>query len=335
MQFRQANHQAGGGDRHLKIADSPIRLRFAGSAMMAKLFPALGHLERPPNGTPSLTIHLWDAASTGDMLSPPPWDELPHIERAQIRRYQDDRFFLAYDRNTSVFVGFDRAQAAAFYWTRDAEWIPYYETAAPMRHLLQAWLNSNGVFVCHGAAVGLESGAILLAGRGGMGKSTTSLLSLQDDFSFLGDDFVLLSNTHAPTVHSLYSSAKLNADAVAWLPDVQPLITNREKIGPREKALLFLYPTYQARLIDQLPLRAIVIPQPSDDPTPSLTSMGGAAAFRLLAPDTVFRGQGDAQRTLHLYRELIQQIPIYRLNLGALPAAVPGLLRSLLSPEPA
>ena len=54
----------------IQIADLTIRLRFAGPALEPMVLPALAHLEKEDiPGSPKITFHLWDAATTG--VNPP------------------------------------------------------------------------------------------------------------------------------------------------------------------------------------------------------------------------------------------------------------------------
>ena len=70
----------------------------------------------------------------------------------------------------------------------------------------------------HAAAVGDESGGVLLVGRGGSGKSTTALSCLGTQVGYLADDYCLVEMVEGPRVHSLYTSGKANRGSIARLP---------------------------------------------------------------------------------------------------------------------
>src|SRR5215210_6447856 len=80
--FRRAGQTVGGFvDRFYLIGGYPIRLRFAGPALMPRITPALEHLEVPVLPTElALTVCLWDSASTA-ATPPPPVGEASNLGR--------------------------------------------------------------------------------------------------------------------------------------------------------------------------------------------------------------------------------------------------------------
>jgi hypothetical protein len=64
----RAEAHAGHSEHHFSVAGHSVRLTIAGRGFANKLPTALGHLSRPSGGTPALTIHAWDDASTGTFL---------------------------------------------------------------------------------------------------------------------------------------------------------------------------------------------------------------------------------------------------------------------------
>jgi len=71
--FQQAAHVAPHTYNHFyRIDGNVVCLRFAGSALIAGVIPALAHLAIAPHPTPALTVNLWDSATTGATLPPLP-----------------------------------------------------------------------------------------------------------------------------------------------------------------------------------------------------------------------------------------------------------------------
>jgi hypothetical protein len=93
-------------------------------------------------------------------------------------------------------------------------WADGYIRAQPMLTSWCTWLASTGVAVMHAAAVEIDGRGVLLLGDSGAGKSTLSVAAAVRGAGYLGDDVVALSNRDGViAVHSLYASAKLNADS--------------------------------------------------------------------------------------------------------------------------
>jgi hypothetical protein len=326
--FDRAVGVAGRGpDRSVDIAGHAAALRFAGPALARGILPALSHLGDA--GRAGLIIRLWDLKSTGVLLPPPPWDALAYRERGNTRAFHDTRFSLSYDRRTDVFSAVDLAQDRAVYWTRDAEALPNYTSAAPMHRLLQGWLQSKGLFVVHAAALGRSDAGLLLAGRSGSGKSTTAALSLGYDLLHAGDDFALVQGEPEPYVHTLYSTTKVNRDTLARLSWLQAAVSNPDAL-PGEKALVFLGAAVPARVARGFPLRAVVLPRVTRNPESTAVRVSSLDAYRLLAPDTAFTMLGDAHVALRRLRALIDRLPCYSLALGTDPGGIARALGQLL-----
>jgi hypothetical protein len=326
--FDAAVARAGTGpDRRLLVAGHPARLRFAGSALAAKILPAIEHLP-PHNGDGAeLTVRLWDMTSTGVVLAPPPWDALEYHERGNARAYSDARFSLSFERRTDVFSAVDAERGVAIYWTRDADALPNYTCAAPMQRLLQGWLRTKGLFVLHAASVGRADAGLLLAGRSGSGKSTTALRSLASGFLYAGDDFSLVQSEPSPRAHCLYNTAKLNVDALERMPELRPSVSNPSRLDV-EKALLFMD---AGKLAPGFPLRAIVLPRVAGGARSVVTPASPLAAYRAIGPDTAFTMLGGSARgVLAMLKQLVYQLPSYELALGTDPDGVNAALRDVL-----
>jgi hypothetical protein len=301
-------------ERHYEIGGHLLRVRFASPRLEGTLGPALEHLAARSDGRPELTALVWDSRSGGVPLPPPPWTALRYFERGNVRGYLDGRFALALDRSTGVFTAVDNSRRIAIYWTPDGDHLPYYEQAAPMRHLLQGWLQARGLFVAHAAAVCHDGAGVVLAGRGGAGKSTTALVCLISELGFLGDDFVLLS-AHPARVASLYGNAKMNVAALPLVPELRASVRNSRRLDV-EKAVIALGPAFSARLVRQAPVRAIMLPCTTGRSLTTASLLSPGDAFRTIAPDTVLRALGNAALSLKGLRELVHQVPCYRLELG-------------------
>lgn len=332
--FQRVAQQHGAVSQAYAIAGQPLFVHAAGGAAPGgaapQLFAALSHLRCAlPAGAQPLVAHAWDARDSAGLLPPPPWAALSFVERANMRSYRDARFTLIYDRGTGAFSAVDGEARVALYWMRDVAHLPYYEYAAPMRHLLQGWLQRSGVFVTHAAAVGTPAGGMLLAGHGGAGKSTTALLCLRGGLRYAGDDFVLSTTGPPPRTHSLYSSAKLNADVLAWLPDLRQHVVNPGRLGP-EKALVFLDALYPRQVMSGFALKAIALPVVTSQRASRLVPIAPEAAFKAIAPDTAFRALGDVSLMFKAMRALVQDVPSYRLELGADREGLPDVIAAAL-----
>lgn len=347
--FEEAAAAGSPCERRLTIAGRPVTVRSAGPEMLARLTRTFTHLARADDRDAELTVHLWDSAS-GDTALPPLPDvgEGPHQPGAFFY-YSDDEVRTAFQLGTSgdprvlemyphaappSLSVLDTAAGEAFYWVSDAAAIPYWEEATAIRFLLDWWMRESEVYSLHAGAVGTAEGGVLLVGKSGSGKSTSTLACLQSEqLLYAGDDYVAVETGAAPHVHSLYSSGKVMPDHVQRLPFLLPAVSNADDLG-EEKAVVYVHEEWPRAITTGFPLKALLAPKVTpglvEARTVEISRIEGLAA---LAPSTVFQMHTRAKESLAAMSRLLEQVPCYRLELGSdipsIPRAVEALLERL------
>lgn len=318
-----------------RINENVICLRFAGTALVAGLTPALAHLAVAPHPTPALTVSLWDSATTGVPLPPLPTTmQQPLPADQQWGSYgHSERFHAFFQTADQIFTMLDQQDREAFYWVQDASRLPLAEGSAPLLTLLHWWLGQQGRQIVHGAAVGTAAGGALLVGKSGSGKSTTALRCLQAGFHYLGDDYCLVAATPQPTVYSLYSSGKVHFADLGQFPRFQ-LAQSKRRYTDADKALYFFAEPFAAQLAPNLPIKALLLPTLSQERKSTVSLVSPATALLSMGPSTVFQLVGEKSQTLHHLAQLARQLPCYRLALGLDRAQIPPLIADLLAKLP-
>lgn len=331
--FQRAQDAVGHAvDRFYNIGGYRVRLRFAGPALLEGVTPALQHLAIPPTATPHLTVCIWDSVSTGTEMPPPPWTADDYLARGEIRGYNNERMYTAFHVGANTLNMLDRQQDRAFYWIRDARDLPYYESGSPLRTILHWWMGDHGRQYTHAAAIGTPEGGVLLAGKGGSGKSTTALSCLHSPLVYAGDDYCLLRLDADPYVYSLYNSAKLKPDNIERLPHLVPYISNAGRLGP-EKALLFLQRHFPEKIVKGFAVRAILLPRVTGRPDTTLSPASAIAGLSALAPSTIFQLSGAGRKAFVEMSDFVRRLPCYYLELGTDLSQIPGVILSLLNGE--
>ena len=318
-------------ERHLRIGGHPVLLRAVGGTADPLRSP-LAHLEvADPAPTPSLTIHAWAGPGVEALLDLPR-DRLPAGDQLRVADPDGDSCLMAWPEHGLV-QGFGRSTTGhgheAFWWVPGVDDLPLFELAMPFRPIAHWWGAAVGLQMVHAAAVGtVEQGAVLLGGVSGSGKSTTALWALTSDrLRFLGDDYVLV-DPEQPEVFSLYTTAKIHEPDRARVPHVRAEVVGRQE---DDKLVAFLHRSHGDRLVERLPVTALLLPRVGGD-GPAFTAVGAGEALRRLAPSTVLQFQGgEPGQALAALRRLVQSVPAFDVALGHDPAATPAAIEGFLA----
>jgi hypothetical protein len=316
-------------DLDFRFGELTIRFRFAGPELIPFIMPAFEHLRAVPGGEPMLTVHLWHGVAAGAALRLPSWLRHDEASVAEIRGFINGRLRAAFQPECSITSLLDLDQGDAFYWVQDVAAIPYYESGAPMLRILHWWLRDHGYHLVHAAAVGLTEGAALLVGRGGSGKSTAALACFGSQLRYLADDYCALSTGPEPSVSSLFSSAKQEAGNLWRFPRLGAAVSNPEKLA-KEKALLFLHGLDPAAISRRFPLRHILLPRVTGRKETVVVPASPAAAFRALAPSTLFQLRDRDHSASSLIADIVRRFPCYYLDTGTDLSRIPGVIEDLL-----
>ncbi|MGZ8216664.1 hypothetical protein [Methylomagnum sp.] len=341
--FERASGRAGVVDRDYRVAGFKLRLRFAGAALMPAIVPAIAHLEVSDPAEPDFTIDLFDSESTGtplpflagrfvDLLRLRWWE---HLEgRREIKNMNGERIRSVFHLGPDILSVLDTARDRAIYWVEQADSIPYYEKGYPLTVLLNWWLARQGRYFVHAAAIGSSEGGVLLTGKGGSGKSTTTLACVLSELGIIGDDYTAIDPV-ASKAYSLYNTVKLKRlSDVERFPQLRGCVSNLDRVSDSEedegeKAMIFLHEHFPEKLIPDMPVKAILVPRIVDQADTRIVPASSALAFKALAPSTLFQLPGNAQHAFRALVEMVRRIPAYEIQLGAVPS-VPGAIRRFI-----
>jgi hypothetical protein len=339
--FRETSAKVPATETKLRVAGRNLCLLTIGDRHATDLGLALSHLRHDFNGEADLTIHVWDGETAGAASNSLLASYLQTLyrdwtgscgTRGELRGFHSPAVPAFYMPGPDILNLVDLKDKRAFFLKRDASPLPYWEAGSPFRAILHTWLSADGMQFVHGGAVGDRSGGLLLAGRGGSGKSTTTLLCLNDGMLYAGDDYCALDLRGEAFVHSLYNTAKLMPEDVDRFPNLRDRIWNPQVLETRttDKATFFLGDVMPERMSAGFPIRALLIPRVQAQVETTLTPCGPVAALAAIAPSTVAQlpiaGQVDMERLARL----AESVPAYYLNLGSDLTLIPAVVRSVL-----
>jgi hypothetical protein len=336
-----------------RLAGLGVRLRSPQPDLTFRLARAFGHLAGESHQAPDLVIDLWDSAATG--APPPPMPDIGSetapgaffyhaagsirvAHQLGARGERDGLILSGEEAPTPALSALDSAGGHAWYWVEDAERIPYWDESAPLRYVFDWWLRDHGIHLVHAGAVGTPHGGAVLVGKGGSGKSTSTLAALQSELDFAGDDYVGVALEPAPWVHSLFSTGKLVPEHAQRLPFLMPALTidDRRHVKPNAlgpaKAVVYAQEHWPERLSAGFPLRAILVPRIRPGLREArIVPVAPSVGLTALAPSTVLQMHVQGGDSLLRMRRLAQTVPCFVLEAGSDIPSIPRAIGELLA----
>lgn len=295
--------------RSLDLCGRPLSLEVAPS--LQPLLAAFGDLVGPPAEHPWAALRAWDSHGTAALAPPPPaaWFQpaLREMVEGWNPRAPEASVWASYHPVLRIACLWHRGRRQALFWCRDARLLPFYEQAAPWRSLLHWMAGELGAQLCHAAVVGHEGRGLLLAGRGGSGKSTTACAAWRAGWQLCGDDYVLVRTTPEPRAFRLYSTLKLvpgQAKLISSLPCRTDPDSGKQVAWVGEG------------LSRSLPLRRLLAPSLHDAEESRLEPCAPSRLLAALAPSTMLQLVGSGGESWKALGQLARCLPGAQLRLG-------------------
>ena len=306
-----------------QVAGHRVILRVAGQDLAAALFRPLLRAGGTELAS-TLTIELWDSTAAPDVFVPTP--------RADLNTYgfvtADSQGRFVTDHRPNGLLLLDRAENRIVGHYAGAKSLFLDERARPLHRLLSIWLGDRDVqFIHAGMVSGGEGTGVLLAGGGGAGKSTTSLLCLLAGYGFLSDDFVAFSHRGraTPVAHCLFTSAVVQVHHLQRFPSLVAA-AHKPNHAHEDKSIVFVEELLPGRVQASVPIRAILLPQVMRRSETRITPASSREALLKLAPSSVMLLPGGGPRALERLAGLVKAVPAFRLELGFDYERIPDLI---------
>jgi hypothetical protein len=324
-----------GESRMYRIAGESVAIHLERSGNASRVLRALEPLRvatspAMTDGAPDLDIHVWDGGSDSPVLSPlsPAGPDAVRGPPLAI-----PRGILAFaDHASGVLSIYDAPRRRAHWWLNDAARAPYYETAAPLRHLLQARILDRGGVMLHAAAVGTATGGMLLVGGGGSGKSTSALACIDAGLGFASDDYVLVDGSVPPLAHMAYSTSKVVRASLGRHGRHLRHFRNLDRV--HEKPMMFLHEASPAHVLRSFPLRALVMPVIAHLDHTRIVGATAAELLRAMVPSSLLLSPFAGALAMRRMAALCRSIPCFRAELAESTADVGQALSAFASRLP-
>jgi len=312
-------------------------MRVVGHGLSHQIGGAFQHLlvEENPSSV-DLKVDLWDECDTSvscPVNSEPVEQRLlnstSYVEFGLILGSLEDRFIGA--QRPRVIAWFDRLDHHIIAWVSRHDQLSLYDRGKPLHFPLLLWHSEKGAEVIHAALVSKNGEGVLFAGKGGVGKSTAALACLDAGFDYLGDDYISLEASQGGSFrgHSLYSATWLMADQLVRFPRLIPHAIYPQR-PDQEKTLVLLSQVFPRRLSSYAPIRALVLPRVTGNPSAQIRPASKAEALFALAPSSILFRPSSGATTLNKLARLAEQLPCYWLELGSDLSGISACVEDLL-----
>ena len=322
----------GGITAHYLIGGRPVRVRTAGPLLAEEIDLPLRHLRSSADVPPMLTIDLWSEDETG---VPALLGDLDPLDNPYGQfTMSDDRRFLGHQRANGA-LWYDRPASRIVGSTHGLARRALDERARPFHRLLAVWLWDAGIQFVHAGLVAREDAStgglqgVLFVGKGGSGKTTSSIACFQGGLTYLGDDFIGLERTGDNFAgHGLYGSCLVNVDHIKRFPALHA-VSLKPHNDHEDKAVVYMAPIADARLAASVPIAAIVLPKIVDRPDTVFRPATRGQALLTMAPSSIMSLPMMVDGAMDRLAALVETVPAFWLELGRDVGQIPGTVNGL------
>lgn len=315
--------------RYYRIGETPIAFHFLSLRDLPFFTRSLRHLEKVGLETPFLfNLYVLSGDTSGIA---PPFDLCFKSDKSL---YSNDlqelpsRYFVNVDTWLRAVSLLDYETNTGIYWCKTIEKMPLYVHTAPFLQLLQRWFIHTPLTFIHSGGIGYAQGGVILGGKGGSGKSTTTMACFDSDLHYIGDDFLMVDRQHS-TAYSLYQVAKLEIHNSFRFPHLKPHLTNTAALPP-EKHHLWIHELQASKMIQTFPVKAIFLPKFLGKKDTQLKPASKVDAMKALVPSSTWLIKADTTQ-MNKIAQIVRQLPCYWLETGTDLPQIPFTIRQFLA----
>ena len=317
------------------MGGSIVRSHIVGAELHTSFVKAFAHLQLPAGQrVPKLTVHLFDATDTGIGESEIAADYDPALA-GEVVAAPDGQF--VYFGRPQLRTVLDRVNASITGAVGSAGRLTLYDLGRPLHSELLLWHHDQQLLPVHAGLVAREGQGVLLAGPGGSGKSTTSIMCHLAGFAYLADDYVAVewNSDGNVTGHSVYNSSHIEPEHLKKFPALVSAGATSGSLTREDKSLVILSDLEAGNFAHAATIRVIGLPRVAHTPTTAVRRASKVEALMRLAPSSLFLlpYAGMSRDGFAKLNDLVNRLPAYWLELGEDLAEIPAVVDEILAQE--
>ena len=256
-----------------------------------------------------------------------------HFEASEDNDYL---FYFSKEAEYASFQLINKNTKEAIFWCSHQKSLPL-EYVFPFWQILSAFFENTSYCLLYAAGVALyENGILMVAKKGGCGKSTAAFACIQAEWKQIGDDVILIDSQNL-YMYSVSNGVLLREGDAELFNRLE--IKSGDSIGDRKQG--FLYPKHGDKIQNKVKIKAIVMVQ--YDPLASLNTLipsspskalltllpsGLFTALKAMPSSSAFLKQGGV--VLRHLSHLSKSLPAYELISCSDVGAIPSLLETMV-----
>lgn len=302
------------------LAEKQLLIRSAGTNLQNTTCQALKHIENFPTSIDASSIFeifTWDEKESGIPMPTTPWESPINLAEDSLMQFHLEHFFVSqFDNKTILFI-INNASNQAICIIKDAAKLNNAFLSSPFFKIIAVWASKFHLNILHAGCISFKDKGVLIVGRSGKGKSSTSVQCIIDGLNYLSDDYILVDlNGEKPMAYSIFNSGKLKNKHIERFSKIDGKY-RQGILDKNDKPLLFLYPFFKDQIIRSTEIRAIIVPNITNEELASYHTISEIESLRALAPSTLIQLKINNLNSLNTLANLTRSLPNYALNIGS------------------
>jgi hypothetical protein len=264
--------------------------------------------------------------------APPVWQREGYASRALENVLLQTPIRVSYFHDLDLWHIFDHQRAVGVQWMASKDAYPPWEPAAPLRIFMHWALSSPESRLVHAGTLGINGKAVLFAGRGGAGKSSTVVAGIMHGLQSAGDDYVhVCAENGTFNAYPIFSTLKQDAAGLARSGLTQ--ITEHKSANWQNKFEFTAEDIGGQPLTGPLNLRALFAPVIGNQKGTVILPISKSKAMLALAPSALFQMPGERDSGVAFFANLVRNLPCYEIILGQNPNEIVSCLVDFLEQQ--
>lgn len=245
-----------------------------------------------------------------------PFVKEDYQDKGLLARFNDENHFSLFHHGVEAYSFYDRTTRRGYYLVKDPEIIPFWEFCAPFKYIIHWWSKDFDYQLVHGAFVDINGKGLLLSGKGGSGKSTTTVALVLNGNKTLGEDYLLV-NTKLKIAYSLYNTAKLDANGLKRFPELMGHVNEKLLLTEERKTFFHIDEVSKDVLGKKQKIDYHILPKVSHSPFTDIKISTHSEGVKRLAPSTIFQLPRLHESTFKKCSLVCRDLPTYEVLLGS------------------